>query len=88
MEFSYIHTYIHGLGAAVGHEVYLIRKKKKKRQKKKEKKPHPSNPLPTCIVHEIKNGFILQLKLGGDSLCKSTSPLYDFSTKGGLISPF
>lgn len=58
IEFSYIHTYIHGFGAAVGHEVYLIRKQKKKKQKAKKKK---SSPLPTCIVHEIKSGFILHL---------------------------
>lgn len=55
MEFSYIHTYIHGFGVTVGHEVYLIRKQKKEKAKKKKS----SNPIPICIVHEIKNGFIL-----------------------------
>lgn len=35
IEFSYIHTYIHGFGAAVGHEVYLIRRQNKKRKRQK-----------------------------------------------------
>ena len=61
MEFSYSHTYIHGFGATVGHEVYSIRKQKKKKKKNKKKKKEKSTPLPTCIVHEIKHGFILHL---------------------------